>query len=59
MMAIERVGTSLSAQGGMVGPMTIIALGALLLGEPFTAWVALGPTLVIGGIDVFAKSGRS
>ncbi len=59
MMAIERIGASLASQAGMVGPMATIALGALLLGEPFTAWVALGTTLVIAGIYVFARAGRS
>ena len=50
MMAIERVGASLASQAGMVGPMATIALGALLLGEPFTVWVAFGTALVIAGI---------
>jgi drug/metabolite transporter (DMT)-like permease len=59
MMAIERVGASLASQAGMVGPMATIALGALLLGEPFTVWVAFGTTLVIAGIYVFARGGRS
>jgi drug/metabolite transporter (DMT)-like permease len=42
----------------MVGPMATIAMGALLLGEPFTVWVALGTALVIAGIYVFARAGR-
>jgi drug/metabolite transporter (DMT)-like permease len=59
MMAIERIGASLASQVGMVGPMATIALGALLLGEPFTVWVAFGTALVIAGIYVFARAGRS
>ena len=59
MMAIERVGASLASQAGMVGPMATIALGALLLGEPFTVWVAFGTALVIAGIYVFARGGLS
>jgi len=31
----------------------------LLLGEPFTAWVAFGTALVIAGIYVFARAGLS
>jgi drug/metabolite transporter (DMT)-like permease len=58
MMAIERLGASLASQAGMVGPMATIAMGALLLGEPFTVWVALGTALVIAGIYVFARAGR-
>jgi len=56
MMAIERIGASLAAQTGMVGPMSTILLGALLLGEPFTAWVAAGTLLVLTGIYVFTRS---
>ncbi len=58
MMAIERVGASLTAQAGMVGPMATVTMGALLLGEPFTVWVAFGTALVIAGIYVFARAGR-
>jgi drug/metabolite transporter (DMT)-like permease len=58
MMAIERLGASLASQAGMVGPMATIAMGALLLGEPFTVCVALGTALVIAGIYVFARAGR-
>jgi drug/metabolite transporter (DMT)-like permease len=58
MMAIERVGASVTAQTGMVGPMSTILMGVWLLGEPFTAWVAAGSALVIAGIFVFTRSGR-
>ncbi len=57
MMAIERIGASLAAQTGMVGPMSTILMGVLILGEPFTAWVALGSVLVVAGIFVFSSSG--
>ena len=53
MMAIERIGASTAAQTGMVGPMSTILMGVLILGEPFTAWVAAGTVLVITGIVVF------
>jgi drug/metabolite transporter (DMT)-like permease len=59
MMAIERIGAGLAAQTGMVGPMSTILMGVLLLGEPFTAWVAAGTVLVVAGIFVFTRSGRS
>ncbi|WP_199236521.1 DMT family transporter [Ramlibacter sp. WS9] len=58
MMAIERIGPSLSAQTGMVGPMSTILMGVLILGEPFTAWIAAGTVLVIAGIFVFSRAGR-
>jgi drug/metabolite transporter (DMT)-like permease len=58
MMAIERIGATLTAQTGMIGPMSTILMGVLLLDEPFTAWVAVGTVLVITGIFVFTRSGR-
>ena len=59
MMAIERIGASMAAQTGMIGPMSTIVMGVLILGEPFTAWVAVGSALVIAGILVFSRAGRS
>ncbi|MBC5781657.1 DMT family transporter [Ramlibacter sp. USB13] len=58
MMAIERVGASVTAQTGMVGPLSTILLGVWLLGEPFTAWIAAGTALVIVGIFVFTRAAR-
>lgn len=58
MMAIERIGPSLSAQSGMVGPLATIMMGVLILGEPFTAWIAAGTVLVIAGIFVFSRAPR-
>ena len=56
MMAIERIGASAASQAGMVGPMATILMGVWLLGEPFTAGVALGTALVIAGIFVFSRA---
>ena len=56
MMAIERIGPSLSAQSGMVGPLSTIMMGVLVLGEPFTAWIAGGTVLVLAGIFVFSRA---
>ena len=58
MMAIERIGASLAAQTGMVGPLSTILMGVVILGEPFTAWVAAGTLLVIAGIFVVTRAGR-
>lgn len=58
MMAIERIGAGLAAQTGMIGPMSTILMGVLILGEPFTVWVAAGTVLVIAGIFVFTRAGR-
>lgn len=58
MMAIERIGAGLAAQTGMVGPMSTILMGVLVLDEPFTVSVAAGTLLVVVGIFVFTSSGR-
>ena len=55
MMAIERIGAALAAQTGMIGPLSTILMGVLILGEPFTAWVAAGTVLVLAGIWMLAR----
>ena len=55
MMAVERVGASVTAQTGMVGPMSTILMGVVILGEPFTVWVVIGTVLVMAGIFVFTR----
>jgi drug/metabolite transporter (DMT)-like permease len=54
-MAIERLGASLASQIGMVGPVSTILLGVLLLGEPFTAWTAAGTLGVLAGVGLLAR----
>ena len=55
MMAIERIGAGLAAQTGMIGPMSTIAMGVLLLGEPFNAWIIAGTVLVVAGVLVVTR----
>ena len=55
MMAIERIGATLTAQTGAIGPLSTILMAVALLGEPFTAWVALGTVLVLAGIWLLAR----
>ena len=55
MMAIERIGATLAAQTGMVGPLSTILMGVVILGEPFTPWIAAGTVLVLAGIWLLAK----
>ena len=55
MLAIERIGAALTAQTGMIGPMSTILKGVLILGEPFTVWIAAGTALVIAGIYVVTR----
>ena len=58
MMAIERVGPTLVAQTGMLGPLSTLAMGVVILGEPFTPWVAAGTLLVLVGVALLARAGR-
>lgn len=58
MLAIERVGAGVTAQVGMVGPLSTIAMSFLLLGEPFTAWMIAGTALVLVGVWLLARSKR-
>ena len=55
MMAIERIGAALAAQTGMIGPLSTILMSVLILGEPFTLWIAAGTLLVLTGIWLLAK----
>jgi drug/metabolite transporter (DMT)-like permease len=55
MMAIERIGASLTSQAGTVGPLSTVLMAVLLLGEPFTFWVAAGTVLVLAGIWLLTK----
>jgi drug/metabolite transporter (DMT)-like permease len=45
MVAIQKVGASVAAQAGIIGPLSTIFLSVLILGEPFTGWIAAGTVL--------------
>jgi drug/metabolite transporter (DMT)-like permease len=50
MMAIERIGPGLTAQTGMIGPMSTLLMGVFILGESFNLWVLAGTALVLSGV---------
>ena len=56
MMAIERIGAALTAQAGMIGPLSTLLLGVWLLGEPFNHWIAAGTVLVLAGVALLARA---
>ncbi|MBL8347282.1 MAG: DMT family transporter [Rubrivivax sp.] len=56
MLAIERVGAAVTAQTGMIGPLSTIVLGVTLLGEPLNAWIVAGTVLVLSGVWLLARS---
>jgi drug/metabolite transporter (DMT)-like permease len=55
MVALERLGAGITAQVGMIGPMSTILLSVVILGEPFNAWIAVGTALVVSGVWLLAK----
>jgi drug/metabolite transporter (DMT)-like permease len=55
MMAIERIGAAPAAQIGMVGPLSTILMGVVILGEPFTGTMGLGTVLVLAGIWLLTR----
>jgi drug/metabolite transporter (DMT)-like permease len=59
MMAIERIGSSLAAQTGMIGPMSTIALGVIFLGEKLNLWIIGGTVLVLLGVYWVSRSKTS
>jgi drug/metabolite transporter (DMT)-like permease len=60
MMAIERIGPGLTAQTGMIGPMSTLLMGVWILGEPFNGWIIAGTVLVLSGVFwVTRPSGRT
>jgi drug/metabolite transporter (DMT)-like permease len=57
MLAIERIGAALTAQTGMVGPLSTLTLGVWVLGEPLNVWIGLGTVLVLGGVYLASRDG--
>jgi len=55
MLAIERLGSALTSQIGMVGPISTILMGTVLLGEAFTPWIAAGTAGVLVGVWLLAR----
>jgi drug/metabolite transporter (DMT)-like permease len=56
MLAIERIGATLTAQTGMIGPLSTLLMGVWLLGEPFNTWIAAGTGLVLAGVALLARA---
>ena len=55
MIAVRRIGAATAAQAGMIGPVSTLFLGALVLGEPITAVQLGGTGLVFAGIYLLSK----
>lgn len=59
--AVKRIGSTMTAVLGALEPLTAVALGCLLLGEPFTLHVLLGVLLIIPAvvIIIFTRGRRT
>jgi drug/metabolite transporter (DMT)-like permease len=55
MVAVQRIGAATASQAGMIGPVSTLFLGALVLGEPITAVQLGGTGLVLAGIYLLSK----
>ena len=59
MMAIERVGASVTAQTGMIGPLSTLLMGVVILDEPLNAWIIAGTALVLSGVYLVSRVARA
>jgi drug/metabolite transporter (DMT)-like permease len=55
MIAVERIGAATASQAGMIGPVSTLFLGALVLDEPITGIQLAGTALVLIGIYLLSK----
>lgn len=55
MIAVSRIGAATASQAGMIGPVSTLFLGALILGEPVTGIQLAGTALVLMGIYLVSK----
>lgn len=55
MIAVDRIGATTASQAGMVGPVSTLFMGALLLSEPITGIQLVGTALVLSGIYLLSK----
>jgi drug/metabolite transporter (DMT)-like permease len=56
MLAVQQLGAGLVSQVGMIGPVSTIAMGVFILGEPFTLWTLTGTVLVMLGVYWVTRS---
>ncbi len=55
MIAVDRIGAATASQAGMIGPVSILFLAALILDEPITGIQLAGTALVLCGIYLLSK----
>ncbi len=55
MVAVARIGAGTTSQAGMIGPVSTLLLGAVVLNEPITGIQLSGTVLVLVGIYLLSK----
>lgn len=55
MIAVARIGAGTASQAGMIGPVSTLFLGAVILDEPITEIQLAGTTLVLTGIYLLSR----
>lgn len=55
MIAVLRIGAPAASQAGMIGPVSTLFLGTLILNEPITGIQLAGTALVLSGIYLLSK----
>lgn len=55
MVAVQRIGAGTASQAGMIGPVSTLFLGALVLGEAITPIQLAGTALVLAGIYMLSR----
>lgn len=58
MMAVQRLGSAMASQLGMIGPVSTIVLSVLLLGEPMGVWQIVGTVLVLIGVFTVTRPAK-
>jgi drug/metabolite transporter (DMT)-like permease len=55
MIAVARIGAGTTSQAGMIGPVSTLFLGAIILDEPITGIQLAGTALVLTGIYLLSR----
>ncbi|GGI21048.1 DMT family transporter [Oxalicibacterium faecigallinarum] len=55
MIAVQRIGAATASQAGMIGPVSTLFLGAMLLDEPITGIQLAGTALVLCGVYLLSR----
>jgi drug/metabolite transporter (DMT)-like permease len=58
MLAVARIGAGNASITAMVGPVSVIALAYVFLGEAVTGWQLAGTALVLAGVFVLSRKGQ-